>query len=546
MKSSSKRSSLALLMLFSACTGTVREAPEGSETTTDGFRSPTVIRAAGSIPVREPTTDGDEQHETARPEVEENLCPGSSEPHASGLLISEIALYQTVKIRLYKDGKAIEGTVAPVVQGKKSLVRVFVKRLPGYAAHPVRAVLSLQNGNELPFNIDEEKTIEADSTDEVEDSTFTFKVDGARLAANTRFSVSLQEVDCEAEFGSADEARYPASDRVDLNATAIGKLRVVVVPVKLSNGITPKTGKAELAQIRSYLLAYYPVPDVEVTVRDPLVWTKPVEALTSESWSNLLNGIVKTRKEDAPSNDVYYFGLVQPAQTFGQYCSRGCILGLAPQVTKLQPSAQAGLGAAFGDQQTYETIVHELGHAHGRGHTDCVPPGGEIVGQDPAFPNPGGRIGGWGWDSRDGSFKNPEGPDDFRDIMGYCDPNWISAYNYKALATRSEAVNAINGKAAAKVLALSSTTGRWHHVLAYADGSARWGGTIETEMPGGDTEVAKVLDASGREITQVEVVRIALSHTPDQFLYVPEPKAGWAALQLHDRRLTLTEIKPAL
>ena len=540
MRSSSIRSSLALLMLVSACTGTVHEAPAE---TTDGFRSPTVIRAAGSIPIRPPTTDSDgQQQDTGRPNVDaDKVCPETgTEPHAKGLRISEIALYQTVKLLLYKDGRGVDSPAAPVVQGKKALVRVFVQRLDGYEAHPVRGVLSLQNGNET-VAYDQELTVTEDSTDAVEESTFTFKVDGARIGPDTRFSVALHELDCEAELGDVADARFPDSGRRELSADAIGKLRVVLVPVKLEKQAAPTLSKQELANIRSYLLAYYPVPDIELTVRDPLVWTKPVEALSSETWSNLLNGIVRTRKDDAPDPDVYYFGLVQPAASFNAYCGRGCILGLAPQVTKVQASAQAGLGAFFADQQTYETIVHELGHAHGRGHTSCVPAGGEIVGQDEGFPNADGMIGSWGWDSRgEGQLKDPA---EFKDIMGYCDPNWISAYNYAALAKRSASVNALK---VAKVLALTSTTQRWHHVLAYADGTARWGGNIETSMPGGDPEIAKVLDASGREIAQVEVVRVPLSHARDQFLYIPEPGPSWAALQLKDRRLTLSEIKPAL
>jgi hypothetical protein len=69
---------------------------------------------------------------------------------------------------------------------------------------------------------------------------------------------------------------------------------------------------------------------------------------------------------------------------------------------------------------------------------------------------------------------------------------------------------------------------------------------IEPARPAGELETAVVLDVAGRVLAEIEIVRIHLSHTRDQFLYVPEPGPNWAALQLSDRVLTLREIEPAL
>jgi hypothetical protein len=142
----------------------------------------------------------------------------------------------------------------------------------------------------------------------------------------------------------------------------------------------------------------------------------------------------------------------------------------------------------------------------------------------------------WGWDSRSNTLMEPSR----KDIMGYCQPNWISSYNYNALFERSTRVNL---KALTRGL---NGLARWHHVLLYSDGSARWGGSIETETPGGEVESANALDAAGNVIAEVEVVRIPLSDTSDQFLYIPEPQPAWAALELSDRVLTLSTVLPAL
>jgi hypothetical protein len=162
--------------------------------------------------------------------------------------------------------------------------------------------------------------------------------------------------------------------------------------------------------------------------------------------------------------------------------------------------------------------------------------GGRIAGVDQRYPDPSGAIATWGWDNR----TNVLYPPTHKDVMGYCRPNWISGYTYAGLAARSAAVNK-----QAYVLGPLSTT-RWQSLIAYDDGAARWGGTIETGLPGGDTEPADVLDASGQVIKQIEVVRMALSHSADQFFYIPEPGADWASIALSDRQVELSKVEAPL
>jgi hypothetical protein len=453
---------------------------------------------------------------------------------ASGLKIREIALYQTVKVSLYNNGAWISQRTLPVVQGKKSLVRVFVDVAAGAPRTPVRGSLLLQNDG-MTSEVVDERTIAASSTDADVNSTFTFQVDGARLGANTQLSVALEEPACGDAPKAVDGSRFPASGAQALSATSVGKLRIVIVPINVG-GRVPVTTEAEVAAIRAGLLAYYPVPDVEVTVRSkPIMWTGTLAGTDNAGWTNMLNQVMRERSTDRPETDVYYFGLVQPAATMMAYCGRGCILGIAPQTVRVSANQQVGLGASFANAQTYETIVHEIGHAHGRGHAPCAQ-GGQIQGVDSQFPDRTGAIATWGWDSR----SNKLIPATHKDIMGYCSPNWISAYTYGALATRALAVNK-------KLFVFNAQYAtRWDGVLLYSDGSARWSGSSDTETPGGEPESAQVLDASGDVIEEIEVVRIPLSHNDDQLLYVPTPGAKWRTLVLKDRTIELAAIKSAI
>lgn len=477
----------------------------------------------------------------AEPATQAVACPGGAErPLAAGLRIREIALYQTIKIPLYQGGRWITSRPVSVVQGKQSLARVFVDLLPGYQRRPVRGVLRLTNGATVTELVSE-RTIAGNSTDQDANSTFSFAVDGALLGPSTQVSAILQEPACGAtSTATPADARIPATGGQALNAAASGKLKVVIVPINIG-GRVPPTGEKEIGAIRNMLAAYYPVPSVEVTVRAPLRWTGAVAASDQRAWSNVLNAIMRQRGTDRPSSDTYYFGLMQPAPTFTGYCARGCILGIAPMTTRVQTSAQVGLGVYFGDSagainQSAETVVHELGHAHGRGHAPCVQ-GGSIRGVDTAFPDKGGNTAVWGWDARSNALIPPT----HKDVMGYCRPNWISAYTYQALFVRSQAVNTQRA-----FIQGPGTNVRWQNLIAYHDGKNRWGGNAEIGMPGGDAEPANVLDQAGNVIKQIDIVRMPLSHSSDEFFYIPEPGKDWATLQLADRQIALSEVEAPL
>src|SRR5690606_3996829 len=140
----------------------------------------------------------------------------------------------------------------------------------GFAPRALRGVLTLDNdGRKAVYAID--RMITRASADDVADSTFNFQVDGAAITASTQITVSLLESTCTPPAPNA-AARVPATGAQALNAEAIGKLRVVVVPVSVG-GRVPDTSAAQLAKFREELLAYYPVPDVEVTARAPVTFS---------------------------------------------------------------------------------------------------------------------------------------------------------------------------------------------------------------------------------------------------------------------------------
>jgi hypothetical protein len=253
--------------------------------------------------------------------------------------------------------------------------------------------------------------------------------------------------------------------------------------------------------------------------------------------------LTRQRAADRVPSDTYYFGLMQPTATQAEFCARGCIMGMSPQLTWVSPSNQVGIagwypGTTDASLQYAATIVgHELGHSHGRGHAPCPTTGGP-TGVDPKFPIPQAGIGDWAWNSR----VNRPVPPTNKDMMSYCPPFWVSAYTYQALAVRSQAVNTD------KSLFFQPAPGaqRWHTMLAYSDGRNQWVGSSELMPPGGGVEPAQVLDGGGSVIANIEVARTALSHTTDEFLQIPEPGRNWAKIAMRDREIVLSEVAPPL
>ena len=72
-----------------------------------------------------------------------------------------------------------------------------------------------------------------------------------------------------------------------------------------------------------------------------------------------------------------------------------------------------------------ETMAHELGHNLGLYHAPCSPPKVKIEKVDKGFPHDRARIGSWGYDA--GKLV----PNTHHDLMSYCNPQWISHYNFR-------------------------------------------------------------------------------------------------------------------
>lgn len=431
-------------------------------------------------------------------------CSDDALVGAQGVQITRVSIYQGVERVLAQDGTAATSNV-PLIAGRDALVRVFyTSDRPGES---VTGRLTIGTGE--PIDID--ATLVAESTDGDYDSTINFVLPGDLITASFDYSVGILETGGDDNPG----ARHPDENlEVHVVEGERNTLRLVLVPFRYDadgSGRLPDTSEAALADYRDRFLQLFPVSDVEITVREPIPWTTPIQPL-GQGWQEVLIANATQRDLDSVDPEVYYYGIFDPADSFEQFCAAGCVLGVTLLNDQPPASGDVLLRMAVGlgyPQIAATTALHEIGHAHGRAHVNCGA-GLDPNSIDANYPHPGTTTGVWGWDIVGEELQNPN---QRADIMGYCENPWISDYNYIALHDRGQNVNA-----SARLAAPTN-----HHVLALdGAGGATWQADMTRPQMGagpGDIDV-ELTDASGQRWT-VSGRYYAYDHLPGGLLFVP-------------------------
>jgi hypothetical protein len=358
---------------------------------------------------------------------------GTTMVAAQGVTITQIAVYQGVKRSLMGGSPSPSGVTVPVVAGREALFRVFVQTDGTYDKSPVTAHLILGQGA-TPLEV--VGTASAASSDASLGSTFNFDVPGATMVPGLTYRVELTMPPSHSKGGNA-AASYPASGFTSLNVQSSGaSLKVALIPISYgadgSNRL-PSTSASQLQGYRDAFNSTYPIPQVDLTVAAPMQWNNAVDP-NGNGWGELLDALANYRIQKGAPADLYYFGIFEPDTSINNYCGGGCVAGLGMVGGATDTYSRAAIGLGFPEPGAFTTAIHEIGHTQGRNHAPC----GGAQGVDPSFPYGNGGIGVWGYDL---VHKKLISPSQASDMMGYCDPNWISDYTYKAIFDRIKIVN---------------------------------------------------------------------------------------------------------
>ncbi len=293
----------------------------------------------------------------------------------------------------------------PLIAGRDGLLRVLVRGdLPNFFTPPVRA--TFYQADTAMYTVTMEMAdvglpLALEQGDL--DLTYNALIPGSVLQPGTGLVV---EIDPEGEVPAGPESvlRVPTTGVRALDVVALPTFLMRLVPVTQSLNGLESTFSVDNAEERTRMIRdVFPIAGMDVDVRAP--YTTGADMSTEAGWDDLIWEI-RTLREDDGSARYYYGAFTRTAGTN--------ILGYG----------FVGYPTAIGTDQSAGTIAHEVGHNLSLPHAPC----GNPAGADTNYPYGGAFIGQWGYSLR---YQALRAPDEYYDLMSYCDPAWISDYNYE-------------------------------------------------------------------------------------------------------------------
>lgn len=435
---------------------------------------------------------------------------------APDLRVARVDLYQAVRVPLAAGGAPADRTGLPVIANRQALVRVHVEATPDWRPRPITAVLELTPTSGAPQRFVDVRTPSLPSDDARPASLFTIGVPASAIVPGTRYRVRLE---AEGGVASAPDASFPRDGTsAPLDVVTTNVISLVLVPFRYDtdrSGRLPDVSDAQLARYRDELTSRFPYAAVDLRVHPIVPWARSTRLGGNVDWGDVNAELLELRDAAGAPEHEYWYGLMAPNTSRAAYCDAvwgSCVTGQSYVATL--DGSRVGSGVGFGDLDSVGTLAHELGHLHGRFHAPCG-----TSGTDSSYPYRGGVIGVWGWDHRDGTLHSPT---DSTDLLGYCDPQWISDYTYRAMFERQRALRMLYPLRSERAPTL-------HRVLIVEAGEARWATPRRLRELPGETVVATVRDARGAVLDSVEVSVLELAHEDALTVVLPDRVSPRAA-----------------
>ena len=333
---------------------------------------------------------------------------------------------------------AVDGV--PVIAGRDGLLRIFATGDETSFYQPsvratlyqdgavVHTVLMTPGSDVLPSTLEEGRL----------DLSFNTPIPGEMIQPGLGLVVEL-DTDGVVPLDTGSETRIPAEGVMDLGVIELPTHIQTIVPTLIESAPDERVFQwtrgldADHRNMR-FVRTVMPIGDMEVRVHD--TYYTRADLTTVSGWNRYLR---ETRVLWRAGGEVgYYYGVVTlpPGSPY-----RG--LGYIAQPASVGRTAD-------------RTFTHEVGHNMNLRHALCGSP--TPSGPDPNFPHEAGSIGVWGYDVHRTRLVSPM---QYKDIMGYCDPDWISDYQFKKALAHRRATEDFGGAVQAASAPPESTLLLW-------------------------------------------------------------------------------------
>ncbi|MCS6840628.1 MAG: M66 family metalloprotease [Roseiflexus sp.] len=340
--------------------------------------------------------------------------PFITRPASVDLVLSEVEITQSVQN---------SSNTVPMVAGRPTVVRVYVT-VSGAAelSGVVVEAAATRNGAPLPGSPrrSDPRTVATSASRGNYASSFNIALPAEWLSGNVQLSIV---VDPDNRIAESNETNNRLTRTLEF--LAVPPLDLTIVPIQYTHTPNGRTYPAPTRDtVSDWIMRAYPISGINVRLRAPVSFTGDLRS--GSEWERLLNVITLVKQSDgAPSSRVYY-GLVPIASGSDRWFSSG-IAGIG----WVGRRASVGLDLTSPADAAGQVAAHEIGHNLGRYHAPCG------VSGDPRqpFPYADGSIGTdvYGLDISRARVWSPVAPDNTKDLMSYCQPQWVSDFTYQGL-----------------------------------------------------------------------------------------------------------------
>lgn len=403
-------------------------------------------------------------------------------PARGNIALTEVVVNQAVDVPIAVDGVWVgpEDRNTYVVSNRDTLLRGFWEIPEDWQPREITAVLEIDYPDGTSDTFSDTKLIDAPSFPGNLDRGFVFPLLAAQFPPGVAYHMSLWEAGPGAEdlpeSTTVIESPIGGPQLVGAQPEPL-ELKVVMIPVVYDDGMGCQTDTSvdidaeQEMNFINYLHEQYPIQELVWEFRrgEPIVVDGALSSL-AELWEPLQ----AARTADNADPNYYYYAIVDVCDG-GVDGAAGIAPGLASDSKTAgfeRVSSGVWLGGAV---YSYHTMVHELGHNHGRAHVFCA--GGEAAGTDPSYPHDNGVIGGWGFGIRNFNLHSPTAT---YDIMTYCDPSWVSDWGWSKVFLRIRTLTSWDYEGAP---AGDEPQGEVLVGLLFEDGTERWWTTPGAREP---------------------------------------------------------------